>query len=580
MSGDKNKPNLYQEERQEAQTQNGALDAFMRMTKVISPFGPTRGIHFGRTNFEGYDLNDMIDIVESAKPELLESAGTAMIAARDAIKKAAEELKDNLPGVDWEGEAHTAFDSWAKSLVKTAEGVGEYADIVGTQVLAAGSGLASVRKSMPPRDTRSLRKTVEDIPEAKRTESNDEYTAAVKAEKNRQEAINQMYRLASFYTVSAGAMRAAEEPVFPKMPDVGVPKPSGNYVATPPSETGEISLAPSSNASSASRGPTSVVWGQTRSESQSFLGEGQQPDTPPTRPVGTQIDSVGTLPPQETARPVNGAPPPTTGPSTSTGTLPPMVPGTVPPAARGLTGRTAGPHGVPGNKSPAPAQGRAAGPAGQSPAGRTATGPVAQSSRAATSGPVGSRGIGPLGPVGRAATPGQAGSRGAGPAGRGIVGGVPRPEGRAAGPSGGVARSPLGSTGTTSQARSNSGRAAGGVVGGRPVTGATPRSQGSKLAPGTVIGGGDTPAAQTGRNGRADQRAVIGGPAGTAPSGQSSHRVVPSPGGVIGSSQGRTPGENGSGSAAGVVSRPGGKQGTGEQRTRRVERRDGASASD
>ncbi|MFG3002757.1 recombinase family protein [Streptomyces calvus] len=42
----------------------------------------------------------------------------------------------------------------------------EYADTVGTQVLADGSGLAPVRTSMAPRDTRGSRKTVEDFPGA------------------------------------------------------------------------------------------------------------------------------------------------------------------------------------------------------------------------------------------------------------------------------------------------------------------------------------------------------------------------------------------------------------------------------
>lgn len=222
---DKNKPNPHQEEQQDALAQNGALDAVMNMTRIV-PFGPSRGIHFGSTNFEGYELNKMLDIVESANPELLESAGQALVDARDAIKKAAQELSDNLGGdVDWKGEARNAFTDWRDSLVTTAEGIAAYADTVGTQVMAAGSGLASVRKSMPPRDTRVNPTPVKDFVEVEKVETNDEYMAAAKVEKHRQEAINQMYRLASFYTVSAGMMGKAEEPVFPRMPDVGVPPP-------------------------------------------------------------------------------------------------------------------------------------------------------------------------------------------------------------------------------------------------------------------------------------------------------------------------------------------------------------------
>ena len=76
MSGDKGKPDLHQPERHEAEQQNGTLDAVMDKTKVMNPWGPDRGLHFGKTSFEGYELNQMIDIVESASPERLESAGT------------------------------------------------------------------------------------------------------------------------------------------------------------------------------------------------------------------------------------------------------------------------------------------------------------------------------------------------------------------------------------------------------------------------------------------------------------------------------------------------------------------------
>ncbi len=154
MSGDDKQPE-YAAEHQEADQQNGTLDAFMNVTKVL-PFGlgSGQGFHFGKTSFEGYDLNAMIDIVESANPELLEGAGNALVAARDAFNKAAEELGTNLGDIDWQGEAHTAFSTWGTDLVTTAYALATYADTVGTQVMAASSGLASVRKSMPPRDSR------------------------------------------------------------------------------------------------------------------------------------------------------------------------------------------------------------------------------------------------------------------------------------------------------------------------------------------------------------------------------------------------------------------------------------------
>lgn len=222
MSGGNKKPDHYQAERQEATQQNSSIDNLKDRAAFFSPPAPGTPAGFGKTNFEGHDLNEMIDIVESASPETLETAATALVDARDAINEAADELSRNLGAVDWEGEAHAAFYKWGMDLTTTAKALATYADEVGTQVLAAGSGLASVRKSMPPRDTRLVRKTVDDIPTPAQVDTNKDYAAAVKAEKDRQEAINQMYRLASFYTVSSGMMQLAEEPVFPKMPDVGV----------------------------------------------------------------------------------------------------------------------------------------------------------------------------------------------------------------------------------------------------------------------------------------------------------------------------------------------------------------------
>lgn len=243
MADHEKKSDHYQSERQEAVQQNSGVDDAVNKAVVISPGSLSSPGGFGRTSFEGYDLNAMIDIVESANPETLESAATALVDARDAINDAADELSRNLGNVDWEGEAHTAFYTWGMNLTTTALALASYTDEVGTQVLAASSGLASVRKSMPPRDSRIDPKKVDDIPTPQRVEGNEEYTAAVKAEKDRQEAINQMYRLASFYTVSSGMMELAEEPEFPKMPDVGVPEPSPGFdpPETPVSKHGPLS---------------------------------------------------------------------------------------------------------------------------------------------------------------------------------------------------------------------------------------------------------------------------------------------------------------------------------------------------
>lgn len=573
MSGDKKKSDSYQAERQDATQQNTGVDDAMNKAAVISPAAPGSPAGFGKTSFEGYDLNEMIDIVESASPETLESAATALVDARDAINEAAEELSRNLGNVDWKGEAHTAFYTWGTDLATTALSLASYADEVGTQVMAASSGLASVRKSMPPRDTRSDPKAIDDIPETKRIDSNEEYAAAVTAEKHRQEAINQMYRLASFYTVSSGMMQLAEEPVFPKMPAVGVPEPMGGRTDDPPMGQ-KIGLGAGATGSETVRQQSAdVAVGRPQPDTVPTAKRLDDPAALPERHVGTEIDSVGTLPPQDTVKPTTVVPPPTTGPGgTSTGTVPPFAPTAVPPTLRGPTGRTSGFGGVPGSRLPASTQGRAGGMPGGTSTGRTGTGP--------------------MGPAGRTSAPQQAGGRAAGTVGRGVVGGVPRAAGEAVGRAGGVQRGPvtgMGATnpgrpsaGRTGAGRTGAGRTTDGVVGGRPVTGAASGAKGSKLPRGTVVGGEGGPASRA-MSERPGQRGVIGAPGSTtgAGVGQAARRPVGSPDGVVGKPQGRAPGARNSASGGpGPVRGSAGNQKSGEARPRRDQRRDDASATD
>ncbi|MFJ4696255.1 hypothetical protein [Streptomyces sp. NPDC088766] len=568
MSGGSKKPDHYQAERQDAAQQNSTVDNVRNVAAAVSPFSGGSPVNFGTSNFEGHDLNEMIDIVESASPETLESAAKALVDARDAINEAANELSRNLGAVDWEGEAHTAFYNWGMDLTTTALALAGYADEVGTQILAAGSGLASVRKSMPPRDTRTDRKTVDDFPVPAQVDSNKDYTAALKAEKDRQEAINQMYRLASFYTVSSGMMQLAEEPVFPKMPDVGVPTPTSVRGEQPPGEQ-KASLRPRS--SGVEQGVHHSVNATTeRSRPESSLpptGGVADPLTRPESHVGTQIDSVGTLPPQDAAKPTTVGPSSTAVPNgTPLGTTPPIAPVGVPPTFRGQSGRTSGFGGVPASKLPTSAQGRVGGMPGGAAAGRTGTGPT-----------------------GRVSVPGQAGGRGAGPMGRGVVGGVPKAGGQVAGRTGGVPRGPVTGMGAinpgrTGAGRSGTGRTSDGVVGGRPVTGGASGTNRSRLPRGTVVGGEGAPTSRA-MGERPGQRGVIGksGPTTGAGSGRTVRRPVGSTEGVVGTPKGRTPGNRNGGNTSGDPGVPRGaarSQRSDKKRSRRDEQRDDVSSTD
>ncbi|MET8248764.1 WXG100 family type VII secretion target [Streptomyces sp. NPDC005202] len=552
MSGDDKAPKKLTDQ-QRIDVQVGQVNALAQMSDVMHDvfgFKHVRILGSGKvTDFEDHDLNHMIDLVHHAKPADLEHVGEAFGKASKAISDAAAELRRHLKyaGEDWKGEAGSAFQAWGEKLAKHADDLATFADNAKVQITAAATGLASVRSSMPPRDTRAAEKQKRpgQLPAAKQVESNAEYAEAVRVEKDRQEAINQMNRLASFYAVSGEELAKLDQtpPVFEAMPDVGVPgrieAPGPGATSSHPgglhSGSGHRSVVSTNEARhvDVSRGDS----GNSVLPTGHSTGDANVQLHLPT--VGTEINSVGTLPP-ETAKPAPVIPPSaSTGPSGPSGEMfPPMGTGAVPPVFGGPVGRTGGFGGTTGGKAPVSAQGRVTTAEGTTAGGR-----------------------GPVGPVGRPSTVGQPGARGPvsatgrSPMGRGVTGGMPRtagtvgprnggvPGGRVSGmPGQPVARTGPGATGA---ART------GGVVGGKPAAEAGASTSGGRVPRGTVIGGEGAPGART-TGERPGQRGVIGAN-NSAPGtgqGQSPRRSPGNPDGVVGAPAGRV-GARGPGAASG-----------------------------
>ncbi|MGX8278605.1 MULTISPECIES: hypothetical protein [unclassified Streptomyces] len=395
----------------------------------------------GRTSFEGFQLNSMIDLVENTKPEDLENAGKALWDARDAIKKAAQELEDNMKGVDWHGESGTAFRAFGKGLVAHARKLGDFADVAGTQITVAGTGLASVRSAMPPRDSRQVRKSPDDIELPGRVADNPEYQAALKVEKDRQEAINQINRLASYYAVSGERLEGQEPPRFEKDLGITMPPPARGRREDPPS--GAFRDRPESLGSNAvpdAAGRTSSAHyapvDTTNRPPAEVLGSAPLPD----RTLGTEINTVASpqAPTPITATPPQPSPTPTTG---LPGTPPTFMPPSLTNFVQGGTQRSTGPTGMPRTVNQV-GQGMGKGqPTGGGPVPRGQGGPPV-----GRPGPMGGGGTfngrPPVGPQSQVPTAGRSGvtggrpavgpggtSTGAGPraGGRnGIVGGTPQ----------------------------------------------------------------------------------------------------------------------------------------------------------
>ncbi len=521
----------------------------------------------------------MIDLVHQSNPADLEHAGDTLAKASKAINEAAVDLRVHLKhaGEDWQGAAGTAFQKWGEGLATHTESLATYADGAGVQVTAAATGLASVRSSLPPRDTRPVldQKKPGQIPVLQQFEGNKQYTEAVQVEKDRQEAINQMNRLASFYSVSGSELakleKTAPEP-YQSMPSVGMLNPikgpgQGGSNSTDNSNSGPVHRAVVRESGDGHVGVPSDVSGDNLPTEHHPANTNLDAHRPT---VGTEINSVGTLPP-ETVKPTPVTPTPSvTGPTSgpSGGMLPPMGTGRVPPAFGGPVGRAAGF----GGRTPGSAQGRITTPEGTTAGGRT--------------------GRGPAGPVGRASAVGQQGARGPAsatgrsPMGRGVTGGMPRSAGTTGSRAGGVPGGRVGGVPGQPAARTGPGATGaartGGVVGGRPTSEAGPNATGARVPRGTVIGGEGASGARP--NGeRPGQRGVIGAnkPAPGTEQGQTQRRSPGNTEGVVGAptSRGSAKGNGAASRGSGPVS--GSTEGSSPDRANgRTTRRQQHSAED
>ncbi|MEW9513448.1 hypothetical protein [Streptomyces bacillaris] len=464
---DEKQPELTPAEQQKqdegrVRTQLVVTDATELGRKVLNFFAPGGGSTGGRTSFEGHDLNAIIDLVENSNPADLENAGEALWKARDAIRSAAKDLGDYIDKVDWQGESGEAFRKWGKGLVGHATKLSDFADAAGTQITVAGTGLASVRNSMPPRDRRMIQTDVDDILFPARTQTNPVYAEAMAVEKNRQEAINQINRLASYYAVSEEVLAAQEPPRFDQRLGIDVPKPRA--LRSGPAAEGGVPTggdrlgdapAPGPGVRAVTGGPDGPGGSVSRSAAE-YLGSAPVLD----KNTSTEINSVATPTAPNTT--IGTAPTPsiTNSPGPGTTPTPPMAPsfGNSVPSS---PSRATGPVGVP----------RSASQSAMGPGRPTATG----------AGPTTGGGAGT--PVGRPS------SMASGPSATGRLGGGTQPP--MAGQSGVMGGRPVAAHGGTAVPGSSRAGQSSGIVGGTPQRAAsgTAGTGGTRGVPrGTVIG--------------------------------------------------------------------------------------------
>ncbi|MFD7231297.1 hypothetical protein [Streptomyces sp. NPDC059881] len=548
------KPPLTTEEQEQAKDQEqiegqfAATDMAEQMQDFFDVFGfGSTGSVLGSTVFDGRKLNEMLDFLESTNPADLEHAGVALEKANIAINEAAKDLNEFVKNTDWEGEGAKEFQRYGKEVVTYAWNVGKMANAVGAQMKVASTGLTSVRNARPPRDNRVIQKDVKDFKLPEQTADNPEYQRALQVEKDRQEAINQMNRLASFYVVSQSTLAAQEAPKLPAAYKAAVPMPTG-------SEDNATGYESADGRTEASRTPRPVT-----SLGESGVAETaprtEAPGKPGSVPDSTsmEIDSVATAPPPTTTGPTTAPPTAVSNPNQGSGlSTPPLtnfgLPGRAGPAPRTGDPRTAG-------GQPSKAVGRA-GTTGSSqpPMGRSAT----STGRSPAAPNATSSGRSPM--VGR---PSATGMPGGGTTGRPGTGGGSS-QAPIVGRPGGTSQPAAGrSTGTSGP----SGSRGNGIIGGTPQR-STSGSTGSRIPRGTIIGG-DSPAAGRSSAARPSQAGVVGANS-ASQAARPVGRGTPSVNGVVGVP--RAPG-----------ARPGATGGTGgraSQRRKGPEEQEGTARPD
>ncbi|MFE9008941.1 hypothetical protein ACFYOY_43695 [Streptomyces sp. NPDC007875] len=304
------------------------------------------------TSFEHASFEDMLAMVEGTDEQEIIRRGNALTKAQSEIEKIGDELKKRVGRVTWKGEGGDAFRNWGDDFANQALKLASFAGSVGTAMETAGQALSEVKKSMPDRPAGSQVCYADQEKEEKRLES---------LKKVRDEALPQMYKLASYYRMSQETIAASQEnePVFKPLPSQMIPDTSvgggQESYGSPSVSGGGGHTAPASvGTTHPAVDPSTVSPGSPAHFSPAHVSPGHV--TPPSIPENpghvtvpdathTNIDTVKPSPPTTTAPqlPTDGgppvspvtdrpgpvglpaSPPPTVGPTTGMGKVNPTV---------------------------------------------------------------------------------------------------------------------------------------------------------------------------------------------------------------------------------------------------------------
>lgn len=282
--------------------------------------------------FDGLSHNELYAMVADASPSQLTEMGSALSEASMELNAISDLLRHHVERVRWQGEGGDAFREWGGEMVKQAAKLADYTVFAGSYIGQAGDGLSEVKSAMPKPDP-----TAECLTDPEKEQARLKVT-----ESHRQEAINLMNKLDSYYRVAHEGLAGLEEPTFRPIPLVR----SGFDEWERPYRAAEVSGGTGSGGGGAYASPASTSVGAAgdayAAGSQQQNGavggpagaenrpDGAQPHISPAVGgiEGTAIDSTGVVtPPSDTGmRPGNVAVPDTPKHIGGVGPVAPIAP--------------------------------------------------------------------------------------------------------------------------------------------------------------------------------------------------------------------------------------------------------------
>ncbi|GLV81781.1 hypothetical protein Slala03_14700 [Streptomyces lavendulae subsp. lavendulae] len=286
------------------------------------------------TDFEGYSHEQLLAMIASLDSATVVARATQLQGAAIAIKDIGESLrKHQVKG--WEGVAADAFQQWVTRAGNATLRLAEYSEEGSKWMTQAAQTMVEVKTNIPKYDTSAAA----DLAAAHKFHNDPDSqqlgrAANSKLNGDRQEAIQQLTKLAQSYDLSATQMNKAEIPTFPPPPPEFEPTQTSGDVERSRSgggsgavvgSSGGSSVVPSGAADAPRHGSVQMPVHQPSQDT--ILSPTTGPTSPqapiiPSRDVDVDLDHVATLP-DKTLPPTTAVP---GGPTPSSPGFPPGGP--------------------------------------------------------------------------------------------------------------------------------------------------------------------------------------------------------------------------------------------------------------